>query len=114
MPEIPVHIDTDSAITAVISILTAARDGKLTNEEAAAALDELVDTGPWDALDDPLFLGLVQGLDALVPDKYSLVGLLSRDPVRMRERAVTLRAEGKVAKADRLDARAAKVEAKRS
>jgi hypothetical protein len=110
MAELPIHIDKDGALNALIGIVEGFRAGRLTNEQAAALLDDLLDTGPWDAMDDPLFVGLVTGLDALVPDSFSLWTIFDRDPAKMRARADKVEAEGNPEKAARIRARADKVE----
>ena len=113
MPDLPITVDKQSALDAALLLLQSARGG-ITNEEAAAALDALVDSGPWDGVDDPLFVGFVDAVDALVPDDFSLWHAFDRDPAAMRERARQLEAEGNPVRAARVRARADKAEARQS
>lgn len=92
------------ALDGLVTFLEAVKDGVLSPEEIAKAIDDAVDTGPLDSLDDSV-ISLVVG---------QLASLLERDPVKMRERADRLEAEGKVERAERIRERADRVEAKRA
>jgi len=111
--EIPIHFDRDGAFSAVLAIVAGFRDGSLSNESAADLLDSLIDTGPWEDIDDPVFIGLVSGIDALVPDTVHLWSLLDRDPTKMRDRAAKVESENPE-KAARIRARADKVGVRQS
>jgi hypothetical protein len=92
------------ALRGLTVFLTAVLDGELTESEIAAAIDAAVDTGPLDPLDDSVISLVVT----------QLAGLLLREPAKMRERADRLEEEGKLERAEKLRARADKVEAKRA
>jgi len=111
--EIPIHFDRDGAFAAVLAIVAGFRDGSMSNDTAAELLDSLIDTGPWEGIDDPVFVGLVTGLDAIVPDTFDLWTLLDRDPAQMRVRADKVEGDNPD-RAARIRERADKVEAKQS
>ncbi len=107
-----IQFDRNGALTALSQLVVGCCDGTISNERAAELLDDLVDTGPWDSADDPVFVGLVDAIEALVPDGVSLWHVFDRDPVAMRGRADRLTDDPE--RAARIRARADRVEARRS
>jgi hypothetical protein len=111
-----IKVDPTVALSTLIALLTGLHDGTLTAERGAELLDDLVDTGSLDAVDDVVFHGFVVVLDALIPDHpIDLIALLelARDPVNMRARADRVEAHNPE-RAARIRKRAARVEGRRS
>lgn len=114
MSDLPIRFDTAGFIGAILELLPAVAQGELTPELAADAIDDLIDTGPWDSLDDVLLHALVGAIVVLIPDgRLDLVELLSRDPANMRARAARVEAHNPE-RAARIRARADRVEARRA
>jgi hypothetical protein len=111
--EIPIALDRDAALSALQEVLVGLRDGSLTPARAAELLDAVVDTGPFDGVDDPVFRLIVDAIAAVVPDGVSLWELLDRDPAAMRARAARVEASNPE-RAARIRSRADRVEARQS
>lgn len=114
MAAIPIHVDKETALDAAIDLLQGLRDGDLSAAEAAHALDELVDSGPWDDYDDAVFVGFAEAVSVLVPDGFDLWRAFDRDPAKIRERAAKAEARGQADKAARMRERADRVEARQA
>lgn len=112
----PIHIDGKGFFSALALLATGmAEDGKLSAEEIAEGIDEMVDTGMFDDYDDPFILGFVEYTAPLAGKGVDAVrGLLDRDPAKIRERATAAEAAGKTAKAARMRARADRLEARQA
>jgi len=108
----------DASEAAVDAVVDGVRDGFLEANEGrdilvdllAGLADALIPTGPADPFDDDL---IRTGVDKALEAAEAAIGKVARrDPVRMRERAASLTAKGKISRAERLLERAAKVEAR--
>lgn len=112
----PIHIDGKGFFSALALLATGmAEDGKLSAEEIAEGIDEMVDTGMFDDYDDPFILGFVEYTAPLAGKTVDAIrGILDRDPDKIRERADIVEIDGNEAKAERMRARADRIEARQA
>lgn len=101
----------DDILSNLRALLDAVADGQITAEEAQAlvadAIDDLVPTGPLDAVDDSAILAAVK----VVWDAVKTIDL-TRDPVKLRARADVAESKGKADRAARLRAAADRIAAR--